>query len=262
MIWNTGELETGTIGLPAQAALSAYLDQGGTLFVSSHGFLDHMGVNGAAFRTNYLKVADGYVLDGGCTIATGVAADPIGGGLVLPMSYPFPDRADRITAAPGGVIWLNAPVNGVGVRYDSGTFRTVFMSAAFEGVSDAAADPNNQATLMGRILDWLVPSTSVGVEPVVEAGIALQLGQNAPNPFEKDTALRFAIPTSGPVNLSVFDVAGRRVTTLVDRALEAGSHTITWDGRDADGGAVSSGVYLYRLEAAGQTITKEMVRLK
>jgi hypothetical protein len=261
VIWNTGELQTGTIGLPAQAELIAYLDGGGALFVSSQGFLNHMGINGANFRQNYLRVASGWTQDAGCATATGVAADPIGDGLVLPMSYPFPDRADRITAESGGVVWLNAPANGAGVRYDSGTFRTVFMSAAFEGVSDVAADPNNQATLMGRILDWLLPAGPVGVESAASP-TTLQLAQNAPNPFDRTTSLRFALPASGPVNLSVFDVAGRRVATLVNRSLDAGVHTIAWDGRDAAGASVASGVYLYRLEANGRTLTKEMVRLK
>jgi hypothetical protein len=260
VVWNTGELATQTLGNTVQANLGAYLDGGGALFLSSQGFLNHMG--GSAFRQTYLKVADGWAQDAGCATATGVAADPIGDGLVLSMAYPFTDASDRITAQPGAVIWLNAPANGAGIRYDSGTFRTVFMSAAFEGVSDIAGNPNNQATLMGRILDWLAPSTSTGVGPIADTSTALALGQNAPNPFEKDTSVRFVIPASGPVNLTVYDVAGRRVVTLVDRALEAGSHAIAWDGRDAGGSAVASGVYLYRLEAGGRSLTKEMVRLK
>ncbi len=263
VIWNTGELQTGTIGLGAQDEIMAYLDGGGSLFLSSQGFLNHMGINGLTFRQNYLKVAAGWAQDAGCAAATGVALDPIGDGLVLPMSYPFTDRADRITAEPGGTVWLNAPVNGAGVRFDSGTFKTVFMSAAFEGVSDAAADPNNQETLMGRILDWLLPSGVVGVEPQgVEASASFALAQNAPNPFGGSTSLRFAIPAAGRARLSVYDVAGRRVVDLVDRTLDAGAHTVTWDGRDASGSVVSSGVYLLRLEANGRSLTREMVRLK
>jgi hypothetical protein len=261
VIWNTGELQTGTIGLNAQGELSAYLDGGGAFFLSSQGFLNHMGNVGEAFREGYLKVADGWSQDAGCATATGVAGDPIGDGLAFTMSYPFVDRADRITALPGGVIWLNAPANGAGVRYDSGTFRTVFMSAAFEGVPEGAA-ANDQATLMGSILDWLVPGGAVGVEPLAPASTELALGQNAPNPFGQDTRVHFAIPTAGPVKLTVFDVAGRRVATLVDRALVAGAHTVAWDGRDAGGVSVASGVYLYRLEAGGRSITKEMVRLQ
>jgi hypothetical protein len=161
----------------------------------------------------------------------------------------------------GGVIWLNAPANGAGVRYDSGTFRTVFMSAAFEGISDVAADPNNQAAVMERILEWLLPAGATGVETIA-GSTTFDLLPNSPNPFASQTSLKFALPASGPARLTVFDIAGRRVAELVNRTMDAGVHSVTWDGRDGSGATVASGVYLARLEAAGQTMTREMVRLK
>jgi len=261
IIWNTGELQTKTIGVAGQNLLMSYLDGGGSLFVSSQGYLNHMGTASPNFTQNYLRVAS-WTQDAGCATAIGVGGDPIGNGLNLPMSYPFADKADRIVPSAGGVIWLNAPVNGAGVRYDSGAFRTVFMSAAFEGVSDSAGDPNNQAAVMERILDWLIPSGAVGVETIAGATTTFDLLPNTPNPFGGETSLKFALPSSGHARLSVYDVAGRRVADLVDRAMDAGVHSVTWDGRDASGSAVASGVYLARLEAGGKTMTREMVRLK
>ena len=260
VVWNTGELQTKTIGLPAQDELIPYLDGGGALFVSSQGYLNHLGASSPNFTQNYLRVAS-WTQDAGCATATGVGGDPIGNGLNLPMSYPFADKADRILPNTGGVIWLNAPANGAGVRYDSGTFRSVFMSAAFEGVSDAAADPNNQASVMGRILDWLIPSSPVGVETIAGA-TTLDLLPNSPNPFSEHTSLKFALPAAGSARLAVYDIAGRRVAELVNRSMDAGVHSVTWDGRDASGTMVASGVYLARLEAGGKTMTREMVRLK
>jgi hypothetical protein len=260
VVWNTGELQTKTIGVPAQTELIEYLDNGGALFVSSQGYLNHQGSASPNFTQNYLRVL-AWTQDAGCATATGVAGDPIGGGLNLPMSYPFADKADRITANTGGVIWLNAPANGAGVRYDSGTFRTVFMSAAFEGISDVAADPNNQAAVMERILEWLVPAAATGVETIAGT-TTFDLLPNSPNPFANQTSLKFALPASGPARLTVFDIAGRRVAELVNRTMDAGVHSVTWDGRDASGATVASGVYLARLEAAGKTMTREMVRLK
>ena len=57
-------------------------------------------------------------------------------------------------------------------------------------------------------------------------------------------------------------MAGRRVTRLVDGQLPAGHHTTTWDGRDAAGTRVAAGVYLYRLTAGGESLSKEMVRVR
>jgi hypothetical protein len=133
------------------------------------------------------------------------------------------------------------------------------MSTAFEGVPSGA----ERDLLMGRILTWLVPSGAVGVEPAADADpIALALAPNAPNPFSGRTRLRFAVPKAGAVKLSVYDVTGRLVADLVDGVLPAGNHTADWDGRDRAGRRVASGVYLARIEAGGETRTREMVRLK
>ena len=64
------------------------------------------------------------------------------------------------------------------------------------------------------------------------------------------------------MTLVVYDVAGREVRTLVDAALDAGMHTVTWDGTAQDGRAVGSGIYLYRIEAGEYTKTHKMTLIK
>ena len=260
VIWSTGELQTGTLGNVAEGNLGLYLDGGGSLFLTSHGFLNHRGANN--FARTYLGVS-GFQQDPQAPSVTGVPSDPIGDGLSISMSPPFPDFADEITATMGGTTaWLNGTSDPVGVRQDTGTFKTVFMSAAFDGIPTVGADPNNQAVVMQRIIDWLLP-TPTDVTPTLGQGpAALSLAQNAPNPFRGATSVRFAVPQSGPVSLEVYNVAGRKVADLVTGALDAGAYTVSWDGRDRDGSRVASGVYLYRLNAGGETLSKEMVFLR
>ena len=66
----------------------------------------------------------------------------------------------------------------------------------------------------------------------------------------------------GDVVLSVHDVAGRRVRTLLDEHLEDGMHHVNWNGRDTVGRQLASGVYFYRLEAGAYSETKKMVLVK
>ncbi len=259
VIWNTGELQIKTVGTDAMDALMAYLDGGGSLFFASQGLLTHRGL--VTLVTDYLRVAS-FNNDTGAATATGVTDDPIGDGLSLALSPPFTDYADDMSPGTGGVAWLNGPSGPVGLRYDSGTFKTVFLSAAFEGISDSAPDPNNQTTVMARILDWLLPPATDAPQVASGGQRSLWLAQSAPNPFRSSTALRFAIPDAGSVRLTVFNVAGRRVAELVNGTLPAGTHTVRWNGRDDSGRSVASGVYLYRLEAAGERLTKEMVHMK
>lgn len=84
------------------------------------------------------------------------------------------------------------------------------------------------------------------------------LHQNAPNPFNPRTTIKFDLSESGPVHLSVFDVAGRLVRTLVDESMPQGSHEAVWDGRDATGQEVGSGSYLARLSFEGRVETVRM----
>lgn len=91
---------------------------------------------------------------------------------------------------------------------------------------------------------------------------AYTLYQNYPNPFNPETRIAFDLPTAASVRLEVFNILGRRVAVLQDGALPAGSHTLVWDGRDAAGQAVSSGVYLYRLVTEQSVQTKKMMLLK
>ncbi|MHB8080445.1 MAG: FlgD immunoglobulin-like domain containing protein [Candidatus Krumholzibacteriia bacterium] len=83
-----------------------------------------------------------------------------------------------------------------------------------------------------------------------------------PNPFNPATTIRFDLPAAGRVRLSVYDVAGRLVRTLVDNSLAEGPHEAVWDGRDASGRGVGAGSYFARLLAGGrrETVRMSLVR--
>lgn len=263
VVWTTGELETDTIDFAAETDLRAYLDQGGNLFLSSQGFLDERGQN--TLTINYFRLKNPIVLDQGATVGNGLAGDLIGDGLALALAPPYPDKADVFTPNTGGIGWLkNQLASTIGIRYDSGVYKTVFMAAPFEGIPllATAADPNNQKTVMKRILDWFIP-TSTDVTPGTgTATTKISLAQNAPNPFSATTSMSFVLPKAGPVSLLVYDVSGRLVSTLIDRPMDSGTHQVNWDGRDSGGNSVANGVYLVRLQAGGETLTRDMVRMK
>ena len=96
---------------------------------------------------------------------------------------------------------------------------------------------------------------------------ALSLQQNYPNPFNAATSIRFAIPgslhsASTRTIVKVFNIRGECTRTLVDGYLPAGTHHISWDGRDSQGHPVSSGVYFCKLTAEGVEETRKMVMIK
>ena len=80
-----------------------------------------------------------------------------------------------------------------------------------------------------------------------------------PNPFNASTTLRYTLSRPARVRMSVYDVLGRYVRTLMDEACPAGSHALMWDGTDEGGRTVASGVYLYRMEAGDYSAVRKMV---
>ncbi|MFQ5599308.1 MAG: FlgD immunoglobulin-like domain containing protein, partial [Candidatus Krumholzibacteriia bacterium] len=109
-----------------------------------------------------------------------------------------------------------------------------------------------------------VPDPNTGGDADDLGGVprATRLHQNAPNPFNPTTEIRFDLARDGRVALRIYDVAGRRVRTLVDGQMPPGFHASAWDGLDEAGRRVSSGVYFYRLEAGDVTATRKLVVMK
>ncbi|MCH7722215.1 MAG: M4 family metallopeptidase [Bacteroidetes bacterium] len=93
------------------------------------------------------------------------------------------------------------------------------------------------------------------------------LSQNYPNPFNPSTSIEFSVPVNSNVRLTIYNLLGQVVTTLVSEELSAGNYNVIWNGTDNNGLQVSSGVYLYKMKANGNngtpySQTKKMILLK
>ena len=88
------------------------------------------------------------------------------------------------------------------------------------------------------------------------------LSQNYPNPFNPRTSIRYALPQDAEVRLTIYNILGQKVATLLDEPQSAGFKAVWWDGKDAEGDEVSSGVYFYRLTAGEFSEIKKMMMVK
>jgi|GEM_PF-6530559 len=106
----------------------------------------------------------------------------------------------------------------------------------------------------------------IGVTGITEKEYAVPtvfvLSQNAPNPFQQQTAINYGCPQRCEVELAIFDVAGRLVVTLLKKQVQAGYHTVNWNATDATGRKVPSGVYLLRFTAQDHSATKKLLLSK
>jgi hypothetical protein len=106
---------------------------------------------------------------------------------------------------------------------------------------------------------WLTVSGPVtGVANLIDTRpTSIDLSQNYPNPFNPTTKISYTLKNNGLVSLKVYDLLGRQVSVLVNEVQTAGSHQVTFAGSH-----LTSGVYFYRLENAGTSMTKKMLLLK
>jgi len=88
------------------------------------------------------------------------------------------------------------------------------------------------------------------------------LSQNYPNPFNPRTSIRYALPQDAHVRLTIYNLLGQKITTVVDEPQSAGFKAVWWDGKDAEGDEVASGVYFYRLMADKFSEVKKMMMVK
>ena len=88
------------------------------------------------------------------------------------------------------------------------------------------------------------------------------LSQNYPNPFNPNTVIRLSLASATHAALKIYDIRGREIRTLLDGFQQAGERSLVWDGRDANGNPVVSGIYVSRLQAGGSVATKKMILLR
>jgi len=259
VFWTTANGGATYIDAGDEEDMADYLDGGGNLMLASMQYLSSRGATNT-FIIDYLHI-DSWSSDTGGFIMTGVSGDPISDQMSLPLlGGPFPpNSSDSIVPGASADSIFTSPVGVKGVRVAGGNHKVVFLGFPFEDVKTSEPDPNNQKTLVARILSWF------GLPAGIENGEIhrLALSQNVPNPFNPKTEIAFTVPErAGRVTLAVHNVNGQVVRTLLRQELPAGPALAVWDGRDDGGRTLASGVYFARLAAGGESVFRKMTLLK
>jgi hypothetical protein len=190
--------------------------------------------------------------------ATNIKADP---GIRLSSQYikrqlartwDFRDNLTSDTAPFDGVWWTYEPDNSyIAVAWP---VMNKYYNMSYDK-SSAAATASATGGLVGDPR-WF-PMTELSVDEEVITPKTFTLEQNYPNPFNPTTTIQFSLNTASPVKLTVYDILGQEVVTLVNEYKTVGSHKIQWRAN-----TMPSGVYYYRLEADGFSKTHKMVLMK
>jgi len=170
----------------------------------------------------------------------------------------------RAVAVDGnGVKWFGT-LNGVS-RFDGTSWKTfhddIHLASRFVNAIAIDGDEVKWFGTEGGVTSF-AGGVVVGVNEGDTAPEPFMLLPNIPNPFNPVTSIRFSLSRETRLSLKIYSVSGQLVTTLLSDTLAPGVHTAVWDGSDANGGAVSSGVYLAVLTGGGHTAHTKMLLLK
>jgi hypothetical protein len=254
------------------AALTAFADAGGDLYIEEPMFGGTYYLNGstttiALWDRFHATYAVGQGSEFGNVESVGGQSGRVTQGMAFDYDYQgWPDHFVGIVGPSGdagsSLVWSDQGAGERGSLYEDAATgsRRYMMPVMLGGMSDGAA-PSTRVEYVTRILD---DSNLIGTTGVDEVhGLVNRLWQNAPNPFNPATSIRYSVARENArVTLHVYDVAGRRVATLIDEPTAAGEHVARWDGRDDRGRQVASGIYFSRLSVDGWTASRKMVLLK
>jgi len=266
--WMTGEA-TPTLTAEDTLAIGGCLDSGGRLFLTGqdigYALCDPASPEYSAGMKAFYENRFGatYVADDTDSLTVeGQAGDPITDGLLLALSGG--DGAGNQTSpseiAPNGtgsasIFTYGGTSQTAGVRFEASGSRVVYLAFGFEAVSTSA----DRQTLAASICDWLV---SVGaVDENLTPGPAPALCCY-PNPFNPSVTIALSLPAPAEVEVEIFDMTGRRVRSLPVEGRPSGECWVEWDGRDAEGRSVASGLYACRVRADDTVMTEKLVLLK
>lgn len=226
------------------------------------------GAANQSFPQNIAMGSDGfvYVVDFGNNTIQKFSMD---GDAVTTWGLPGGARPGRPTVSPDGDVYIPDPSsNRVVLCNPGGVVGTAWGTTGvgpgqFEQPTCVSMDSGGNFYVVdywNRRVQKFGPVITAASERE-PAPLALMLERPVPNPTNQGTGVRFALPVEGRAELSVFDVAGRLVTRILDGAVQAGWRYARWDGRDQAGHTVASGTYFLRL-TAGQTVSRRLVVLR
>lgn len=136
-------------------------------------------------------------------------------------------------------------------RYDEGEWERL----------DSYLEGNSVCTEVGNLGIYRLVYDPAG-KYITGRPTSFELYQNHPNPFNPETQIKYDLPVSGFVNLTIYNVLGQKVKTLVDEFQEVGRKSVIWDGRDDGGHQVASGIYFYKIKAENFDKTRKMILIK
>jgi hypothetical protein len=215
----------------------------------------------------------------GDDILFGLPGDPISdpwSGVNLPLQFNFTvfldtvnynDWAENNTMQNAATVFYGVSSGrGNGVRnINEWGGATLFLPFSLSAIADSTAQGRiplpDAFKLLKQFFDYIPGGTAID-EPGIGAPLSYELQPNYPNPFNPSTTITYSIQKAGLVKLTIYNLLGEKVRTLVNTTQAADEYHIAWDGKNDAGINVASGVYIYKLSAGDFSDSRKMILMK
>ena len=267
VIWLLGDESTSdeTFSAGEQQLVRAFLEAGGRLFVSGSEIGWDLGYKGSSedqsFYHAYLK-AD-YAADDAGVYEVNAVAGGIFEGLQFAFgSQPYPEDYPDVLNTYGGsqAALLYKGTNKIAaIRYEgrfgqsTSTGKLVYLAFPFETIDSA----ENRAKVMGRIISFFFNTTAIDNNHNPPITRRFELLQNYPNPFNPVTTISYRLAALSTVELTLFNMLGQKIKTLVNEKQPAGEYRVSFDAS-----GLASGVYIYQLRYNNKMLSRKMLLLR
>ncbi|MBT4483233.1 MAG: T9SS type A sorting domain-containing protein [Candidatus Latescibacteria bacterium] len=177
--------------------------------------------------------------------------------------YGSPEYVTSIATGSDGLVWVGTDE---GLYCYNGETWTTFNTddgLANNRIYSLAVSPDNTVWIgTGGLLSRYIPDTGTFVEETDVIPEEIEIISNYPNPFNPETTIEFSLPGESAVDLSIYNITGQKVRTLVSEPMTAGTHSIHWSGTSDSGQALSSGVYISRIIMGNKVASRSMMLMK
>lgn len=280
IIWHSGNLSATPLRREDQAMIQSWVQQPGAgrnLWISGDDVAaalwagdDFNSFLSFTCGVRYIRdLWEGFPQDTLHPVVQGFSGSPTAGRYMhANADCPLVDDFDMIASSNSAILngraglYLKWPNNlGAATRHATKYFsfgpdsaRVVFMGFSFNNIEEGG---ERLQLTSGTIQDYFKVNpcyfaTGIEEDPVSASPAAPnRLFQNAPNPFNPETAIRYSVGSPGAVTIRIFNASGALVRSLVDRPHAAGAYTVRWNGTDDHGRRLGSGVYFYEIQMAG-----------
>jgi len=234
-------------------------DIGFNMFLMSEG-REKSSIGGEVDLASFHGITDGFIMD----IKLSGITDPIFNNHAYGRFYDYVSITPNVYTLE---IWNSSSSQHMhNYAVDLSTYADSAMIIFHSGFMVPDSNQNGKVhglfavTPSGKILEF---SSLVAIgEEDLSIPKTFDISQNYPNPFNPTTNIKYQLPEAADVSLVIYNILGQKVRTLVNNRVNAGFHTVEWDGRNDAGVKISTGVYIYRFQAADFIKTKKMVLMK